>query len=75
MTTSTNPVLHVPAHKQTNPAAQPGQIVNRIDGLHPAMGAPYGTRTGRFTSAVSNIEEVPRNVWVQAVKQDKGQAK
>lgn len=24
----TNPVLHVPAHKQTRPAAKPGQIVN-----------------------------------------------
>ena len=42
----TNPILHVPAHKQTDPAKQPGQIVNP-----------------------------PRNVWVQAVKQDKEQAK
>lgn len=71
----TNPVLHVSAHKQTDPAKQPGQIVNRIDGRLPALGAPYGTVTGRFTSATSNIEEVPRDVWVQAVKQDKEQAK
>lgn len=33
----TNPVLHVPAHKQTDPAKQPGQIVNRIDGRLPAV--------------------------------------
>lgn len=26
MTTPTNPVLHIPAHKQTSPAAKPGQI-------------------------------------------------
>ena len=26
MNAPTNPVLHVPAHKQTNPAAKPGQI-------------------------------------------------
>lgn len=47
MTAPTNPVLHIPAHKQANPAAKPGQIVNPL----------------------------PRNVWVQAVKQDKEQAK
>lgn len=71
----TNSVLHVPAHKQTDPAKQPGQIVSRIDGRLPALGAPYGTATGRLTTATSSIEEVPRNVWVQAVKQDKEQAK
>lgn len=42
-----NPLLHTPAHKQTDPAKKPGQIIN----------------------------PVPRNVWVQAVKQDKEQAK
>ena len=30
MTAPANPVLHVPAHKQTNPAAKPGQVVNPL---------------------------------------------
>ena len=47
MTAPANPVLHVPAHKQTAPAAKPGQISSPM----------------------------PRNVWVHAVQQDKGQAK
>ena len=30
MTLPASPVLHTPAHKQPDPAAQPGQIVNPL---------------------------------------------
>ena len=70
MTAIVNNVLHVPAHKQTDPAKKPGQVVNT-----PGFIA-HGTSTGRFTHTGAYIEEVqPQNVWLSAVKQDKEQAK
>ena len=60
MTAPANPALHIPAHKQTDPAKRPGQI--RFPGMLPALAQPYG-------------EFPAHNVWVQAVKQYKEQAK